>query len=161
MESAILNLTTKDAVAGPQGVFMQVSVGKLVFEMEFGAQINNQISVYRFKFTLDGGTPFEFWLAGNDCTNFFGLLDTILTPNQPNPHVATLNTSDPSGAVNGKIDIGVARDLQFVDGISLFSYSFAPNGVAALSFKLTSTDAGGMFYVFDDILWSNPPSPPH
>lgn len=159
MESALLALTTKDATQTTPPT--QLAVGKLVFEMSFEKALNSKISLYRFSFALDGGPPLDFRLAGNDSVNFFLMLDQILTPNQPNPHAMVLTTSDANGNPVGQIDIAVAVALQFDDGIHLYSYAFTPKGGRTLRFNLTSTDAGGMFGVYDDILWSNPPNPLH
>jgi len=152
MDRATLSLMTKDA--------NRIHLGELVFHLQYKEQIN-QISQYHFAFEPPAGKRLDFNLAGNECTNFFSLLDQILTPHQPNPKTTPLATVDDCGNANGTINISVANVCQFSDGINLYSYGFQTTGYGTLKFMLISTDADSMFYVFDSILWSNPPNPDH
>lgn len=154
MERAKLALMTKDANRNP--------LKRLEFDVRFVKPLDPNNSLYHFEFAPVGHDVLEFRLAGADCVTFFRLLATILSPNVQNPHppTATLNTADADGKPNGTMDITVAMGAPFPDGISLYSFAFTKAAGSALSFMLTNTDAGGMFYVYDCVLGSNPPNPP-
>lgn len=161
MQTAALKLTTKALPPGPNPQ-TEVYGEPLEFKMEYCKQIGS-VSQYEFVFKLPQSNKHKkFNLAGPESFNFFGLMDAVLTPNQPQQHQTQLTTVDQNGATNGTVYVTLQMVYQFANGTRLFSYAFSDNpiGPPDLSFQLTSTDAGSIFSVFDGILWSNPPNPP-
>jgi hypothetical protein len=153
MNRKVLSLTRTDMNRRP--------VGPLIVDIQFIKSLTDTYSLYSFGFDSQGNGKLNFMLVGDNCLMLFSLLDEMLTPNTTSPHppVTVLTTADTSGNPQGTLQVTLAKVKTFIDRISLFSYSFVPDGASPLEFNLTSTDASAFISSFDSILLSNPPNP--
>jgi hypothetical protein len=165
-----------------------VAVGQMHFAMRWiGPLVNTQGSLFRMSYFLDCHSHGRTWksLAGGsdnlpdrddllhfciDSMNlnilFQYMAHTLSNPSSPDAGPMSIQIFDSAHTATGKLSFDFCVSAQLQGNINLYGFTLLqldPKGalMKSLAFKLTSTDAEGIFAAIDDFIYSNPPNHPY
>lgn len=129
-------------------------------------------SLFHFKFDPgDNHPPLDFYMDSDNASEFFGYLDDVIAagpnPASPVPGIRPLDTADANGDNSGTLALQIvlnATGISFSSyplNVNVCTFSLLTSSGSAVSFTLANTDTEAVFGFMDNMLWTNPPSPPH